>query len=424
MTPTLKTERLPKSRVVTTLVFAKEDVTAAEDQALQVLGSRTEIKGFRVGHAPSDQIRARVKPEDLLEETVRILVRGQLPTIVEQEKIHPVIPPKIEVVSREPLTLTVTFVEKPTVTLKSEKLKVTKKDIAIKEEDVEKVLQSVLGEHRTAHAVDRAAKQGDQVTIDFSAKDEAGKDIGGLTATGYSVLIGAAHLLPGFEEQLVGLKKGDQKTFTLNLPEKFQVEELRGKPAAFTVTVTNVEETHLPALTDEFAKEKLNAASADAFKTMIRDSIKGQEEQFQQMQREKELFELIRTHTNVEIAEELLEEEMRSLVSEWSEQLERQQMTIADALKKEGRTIEQAEKDLKKQAEDRWKLRLGMAKLIEEKGITISDDELNAARDEFLARLPADQKDAARKEFDSRGQLFEELRWRAMVEKAVTSLLA
>ena len=198
----------------------------------------------------------------------------------------------------------------------------------------------------------------------------------------------------------------------------------RNKPATFHVTVTKVEETKLPELTDEFAKTNLNAPSAAEFRSIVEKSITMQEEQFENMRRERVLMDEIRNRTDVEIADELLDEEMRGLINEWSEKLEQQGTTIADQLKKEGRTVEQAEADLKKQAEERWKLRLGMGKLIEEKGVTVTDDELQVTVQDFIEGLPQEQQADARKEFDQRGNLYEELRWRALVEKVMKGLLA
>ncbi len=421
----VKVERLPKSRVIATATFTKEEQTAAEDTALQGLASEVEIKGFRVGFAPSDMVRKRVPAERLLEETVRTLIRPMLPKVIEDNKIQPVIPPKIEIAGTEPLVVKVTFVEKPVVTIKNvDTLKIEKKEIKADKKDIDRVVSSVLNDHRTAVEVDRPAQENDRLMLNFHATDEEGKDIPGMSAEGYEALIGSNTLLPGFEEELKGIKKGEQKTFTLTLPPKFQAEELRGKKATFYVTATKIEETKLPELNDAFAKQHLHAETAADFHTMVEKSITMQEEQFDRMNREQQLMEEIRKRTDVEIADELLDEEMRGLIQEWSDQLEKQNMTIADALKKEGRTVEQAEADLKKQAEERWKLRLGMAKLIETKGVEVTHDEVHAAADAFVEGLPADQKDAAKKEIEQHGNLYEEIRWRALVEKVMHGLLA
>jgi len=418
-------ERLPKGRTVATVRFEEAEYAQAESLALNAFNEQVEIKGFRKGHAPIDQVRARVPQDQLFEETLRVLLKQTLPNLAKEHNIVPVIPPKVEAVSKMPVTLRVTFVERPQVTVKNiDRLAVAKKEAKADPKDVQKVIDSVLNEQRITTEVDRASASGDQVTIDFGATDESGAEIQGMKATGYAVVIGSAQLLPGFEEQLVGLKKGDTKSFTLTLPEKFGVEALRGKKATFAVTVTKIEQVALPELTDAFAKEKLQAESAQAFRALVESSIQAQEEQFQRMSRERELMDEIRKRTSVDIADELLEEEMRTLIQEWGDRLEQQGTTIQQALAKDNKTPEQAEEDFKKQAEERWKLRLGLAKIIEEKQIALTPEELQAAFQRFVGGVPDEQRAEAAKEWENKGELYEELRWRALVEKTIEMLLA
>jgi trigger factor len=424
-TDKITVERKPKSRVVCTVKIDEAEYGPAEAQALQNFSQQIEIKGFRPGHAPPDMIRSKVPPEQLFEEAVRILLRSILPALLTDHKIAPVIAPKVEVASRLPLVLTITFVERPQVTVKNiDKLSVPKKEAKADPKDVQRVLDSVLQEHRTLKEVDRAAKTGDQITMDFRSTDDKGTEIQGMNATAYTVTIGSAQLLPGFEDQLAGLKKGENKTFTLTLPEKFQSENLRGKPATFHVTVTKVEEVTLPELNDAFAKEKLQSESAQAFKDMIVKSIEDQEVQFANMGRERELMEEIRKRTSGDIAEELIEEEVRGMIDEWAQRLESQGISIADQLKKEGKKPEDVEKEMRQQAEERWKLRLGIGKIIEEKQISVTPEELEEAFGRFSMQLNEEQKKQAREEWDKRAPLYDEVRWRTLVDKMIEMLLA
>lgn len=423
-TDRLTIERLPKGRVVATLRVEEAEYAPAEQEALQQLAGSVDLKGFRPGHAPLDMVRSKVNPDALFEESIRMILRRELPQIIQGNTINPVIPPKVEVVTRMPLVIKITFVERPEVTVKNgDTIKVTKKDTKADPKDVEKVIQSVLQDQRITTETSEVAKTGDQVTVDFHATDDQNKEIEGLRAVGYGALLGSNTLLPGFEDALVGLKKGNTKSFTLTLPEKFQAENLRGKPATFHVTMQKVENVQLPELTDSFAKEKLQAESVAAFRTMVEKSIEQQEEQFQRMSRERELMEEIRKRTTVELADELLEEEVRSIIDEWAARLEKQGTTIADALQKEGKTPEQAEKEMKEEAMQRWKLRLGIAKLIEERKITLSPEELDSAFQAFLQGVPQEKQDEARKEWEQKGGLYEEVRWRSMVDKLIESLL-
>lgn len=424
MTPRFPIERLKKSRVSVTATFTEDEYASAETAALKHIGQHVEVKGFRPGHAPADKVRERVGADALFEEAIRELLKTHLQPMVDEHGLKPILPPKVEAVSRMPVTLKVTFVEKPEVTVKkADKMKVERKKDLVDPKDVQRVLDSVLQEHRMLQPVDRAAKEGDQVTVDFHATDDKQLEIPGMRAERYNIVIGKSNLLPGFEPELVGLKKGDHKHFTLTLPEKFQIEELRGKPAHFHVTAHTVEEVKLPELTDEFAKDKLKQDSAKAFTDMVEQSIKDQEEQFDRMRRERELLDLIRENTQVDIAEELLEDEMRHLVNEWSEQLAARKMNLEDALKAEGKDAKAMEEEFKKRAEDRWKLRLGISKLIEDLKTEVTDAEMQQTVDAFLLDLPDDKQAAARAEIEKKGELYQELRYRALTEKVIKDLL-
>lgn len=418
-------ERLSKGRTVCTVTVSEQEFAPAEADALQRFSQNVSIKGFRPGHAPLDLVRERVGADQLFEESIRLVLRRILPALAEENNLVPVVPPKVEVESKLPVKLKITFIERPQVTVKnSAKIAVPKKEVKAETKDIERVIESVLQEHRTAKVVERAAKKDDQVKMDFTAKDEDGNDIPELTATNYDAVIGSKTLLPGFEDELEGMKAGDTKTFTLTLPEKFQMEKYRGKKASFTVKVHTVEELTMPTLDDAFAKEKLQSESAAAFREMVETSVRQQEEQFDRMGRERELMDLIRKNTTVEIADELVDEEVRGMINDWAQRLEAQGKTIAEVLEETKKTPEETEKEMRAQAEDRWKLRLGIAKLIEERKIETTPEMLEASFATFLGNVPPEQQAEAKAEWDKRGNMYEEIRWRSMVDTLVDQLLA
>ncbi len=208
------------------------------------------------------------------------------------------------------------------------------------------------------------------------------------------------------------------------MPEKHQSEELRGKPVTFTAKVLRVEEGALPELNDDFAKEKLNATSAQAFKEMVEQSIRSQEEQMEMMRRERAIMEEIGKRTEADIAPEIVDEEMRSLAQEWNATLEQRGMTLEQWLAQQKKEWKEFEKELRTQAEERAKLRFGMAKLVEERKVTLSDDEFKHAMTHFLESVPAEQKADAQKSLQPGTSLYQELQWRATVEKLMKELLA
>ncbi len=418
-------ERLKQSRVQAVVTFTPEEAAAAEEQALRQLGSEVHIKGFRPGKAPAQMIREKVGAEDLFEATVRVLLRDTLPALLTQHTLAPVIPPKVEAVTRDPLTLRITFVEKPEATVKKiDALAPAKKEIPVDPKDVERTAEGLRRQHRRTEPVDRAAQEGDEVTIDFHAHDEAGNGIQGLSGSDEAVEIGSKTFLPGFEDALIGTKNGEEKEFTLTLPDKFPLEALRGKKAVFHATVKNVAAVALPELTDALVQKLYGVQTVAELRTRIEESIRGQEEQMQRMEREKQLLENLRAQTQVDLADELIEAELGDLIREWSDRLEQQGTTIAAVLGKQGKKPEDAEKELREQAVGRWKLRLGLQKVIEEKQIAVTAEELEHAFQAFLQQMPEERRADATAEWQARGTLYAEIRWRTLVEKTIDMLLA
>lgn len=412
-------------RSVVTIVVPADVAATAERHALDKLGSRVNVKGFRPGKAPESVVREKLDPEAFFEEVVRMALRVVLPGVLKEHALSPIVPPRIEAVSRDPLTLNVTFIERPPVKVKNaDKLAPKKEESTVDQKDVDRVVQSALAEHRTYASVDRPATKGDRVTAAFSAVDKDGKDIPGLRADGERIIIGESRLLPGFEDALVGIAPNGTKTFTLTLPEKFQAEHLRNQPATFTVNVHTVEDVKTPVFDDAFAKQHLDQPSAQAFRDMVETSIRDQEAQFQRMARERQLLDAIRENTQAELSEELVEQELRALVEEWAERLEQQGRTVEDALKAQGKTAKQVEEELRAEAKNRWLLRLGIAQLIEDKNIEITPEEEKAAIRAFLDNLADEERGEAEARINAKDPLYDEVRWRATVDKLIASLLA
>ena len=420
----LSIERLPGPRVTCTISFSDEEVHPMEERALRTLGSAAKLKGFRPGKVPLDMLRANVDPGKLFEETVRQLLPPTIEKLMSEHGLKPIIPPKVEAVSRSPLTLNLTFVEKPDVSLKGvEKIKIEKRTPKVDDGDVEKMVNFVLSKHRKISPIDRAAAEGDQITLDFRGETNDGEEIPEIKEEGYEVIIGSRTLLPGFEDELKGLKKSDGKTFTLTFPKKHDAEHLRGKPVTFHVTVTQVAQVEQPALTDAFAKEQLGAPSAEAFRTQMKQSMVEQELHILRRRREEELFDAIRKATVVELAPELVEEETRAIVQEIDERLQQQGKTFEDWLKQQTKKPEEVRKDFAEQAQKRLQLRLGMQRIVEERNVDISNEEMQQAIDQLFTRLPEKDREQLRQAYAQGRRAYEQLKWQKKVERVIDSFL-
>ncbi|MDD5026719.1 MAG: trigger factor [Candidatus Peribacteraceae bacterium] len=416
-------KRLKGHRVECTVTIDQKKVEEAGAKALQKLGSQIKISGFRPGKAPAAILRQKIKPDEMFEETVRMLLPETLKALIEEHNLKPILPPKIEAQSANPLTLLITFTEHPDVTVKG-KFTVAKKPSAVTEKDVKKMVDYILERHQKTKEVDRAAASGDRITMDFFGKDANGKEIDGIRTTSHSVVLGSDQLIPGFEEQLKGLKKGAEKSFILTFPVPYHAKHLEGKPVTFSVTVKNVEEIEKPPLTDDFAREHLHAQSAAEFHTRIEESMHEQEERVERQRRENELFEMIRKATTVEIAPELIEEEEHDLLADFTERLKGGNLTLEEWLKKSGKKIEDLHKEVHADAEAKLTLRFGVQKLVADRAIEVSDAEISAAIAAYLQDLPEAERRQKEPTYQKGFQGWEQFTWKLKVEKLVEELLA
>ena len=418
-------KKLGPARVQCIVTVAADEVKKAEDAAIAKLGGSVTIPGFRPGKAPADQVRGKINSDQLLEETVRSLLPTILEQILKEQKVQPIIPPKIEVQSVSPLTLALTFVERPEVKMKKVDMSQLKKtEPKFDEKDIDRMVQYLLSQYRTFEQVERAATDTDQVTMDFVGTDKEGKEIQGTRATGYKVIIGSKTLLPGFEDALLGMKKGEKKSFDLVFPDKYHAEQLQGKPVTFTVDVKGVEKVITPTLTPEFVKEKGLGDSPEDMRTRIAASMKEEEERMDRQRHEQKLFEAIRAATQIEIPPELIETELRTLIEDLQTQLEQQKTMMQEWMQRTKRTPESVEKELREEATKRITLRFGVQKLLEDDKIELTPDDIKAAIDQRLADVPQDQRIEAASYFGEGGEGHEEVKWAKRVEKLVGKMLA
>lgn len=421
-TPDIK--KLKGGRIECTVTFTEAEIIPAEEKALHELSRDIELPGFRKGNVPMNQAKKKIDPQKLFEATVHHILPPTFEKLITDHDIKPIIHPRVEAVSREPLTLKIIFIEKPTITLKGvDKIKIEKKKPEVDDKEFQKMIDFMLDKHKVTTEVDREAAVGDLITMDFYGTDEDKKEIEGIRTEGHQVEIGSKVLIPGFEDNLKGTKKGEEKAFTITFPEKYHAEQLQNKPVTFHVTVVKIEEVSKPELTDEFAKKELQSDSVEHFKTQMRESMVQQEMSFENQRRERVLMDELTKCTKVELAEELIAEETRQMVGEFEQQLSTQGMNMEQWMQASGKKPEEVVADMKKQAEQRLTLRLGMQQLVEEKNIDITDEEMDQIVEGFLGQATPHQRSEVESAYQKGAQAYEQLKWQKKVEKALEAML-
>ncbi len=417
-------KKLKQSRAQSTVTFSAEEASKAEAKAVEKLGERIRIEGFRPGRAPADLLRQKINPEQLSEETIRSLLPDVFDALIKEHKLQPIIPPRVDLISRSPLTLEITIVERPEVKVKgASKITAKKNEPTVDEKSIDRMVDYLRGQYRVTSPVDRPAQDKDEVTLDFAGTLD-GKPVDGAKATGYKLVLGSSSLIPGFEDAVVGLKKGDEKSFTVTFPSDYHAEHLKGKPVTFAVTIHNIHEVTMPEFTDAFVKEHHLGESTKDLRDRIGKSLREQEEQAEKTRREKDLFDAIRSATVIDLAPELTAHEERGIAEEIMRNLERDKTPIDVWLKQTNRTPEKFQKEIQEEAAKRLTLRFAIQWLLDDQKIEMSTDDLAAALLETLNNIPEDQRKDAEAYYKEGGEGYEELKWRKRVEKLVEKMLA
>ncbi len=421
-----KVEKLKESRIRTLTTIPVDTFKKAEERALVVLGQRMSFKGFREGKAPLELVRAKVEADKLLEETIRVLIPDVMSDALKVSGAKPILQPSATVTSREPLVIALTFVERPKVTLKKpDAIGVEKKALPeIAPKDIDQFVKKILLQDRTEKPVDRPAKSGDALRISLNTKDDKGQEVKELTVGHYHVVLGSEELLPELEPHVTGMKKGEKKTATIAFPNDHDIPGLRGKKHAVEITMNDVNEVTLPELTQEYLKNRLNAdRTPEDFRSDVKSMLTHQGKAAEMKRREEELFDNVRKATTVSLAPELVDAEVQDMLADMSHRLKAQQSTLEEWLKSTGKEFKTLVEEMKKIAESRITLRLGMQELAEFKKVEPTEAEI-------LAGVTTAQTSGAHAghhhgEADGKpgGALFEEVRWELKMQKLMGELI-
>ncbi len=408
-----KVEKLKESKVMSITTVTEEERQGAERQALARLSEQVEIKGFRVGKAPEDKVRERVGEERLLEETVRVLLPVVLKDGLEKTGAKPILRPAANVKSVSPLVITVTFVNRPPITVKrAESIKVDKKPIAdVTEADIDDFVKKVLLQDRVETPVERAAAKGDSIRIAMKGTKK-GKQVDELTVGSYAIMLGSEELFPELESHLIGMKKDEVKSVDVTFPKNHDIPGIRGEKITVELTVKNVADVKIPELTEDYIKTRLQTDKTPAelradIKMMLSDRRTSEE----MKRREEELYDKVREATSVDLASELIETEVQEMVRDLHERLERQGTNVTDWLKATNKDEKSVVDEMRTIAKSRTVLRFGMQEMAEKLKIEPDAEELAAAVKATEARAKAEGHTIPKGELEAGGSMYENLRY-------------
>lgn len=406
-------EKLKESKIRTVTIISDDERRAAEEAALNELAHHVEIKGFRTGKAPHAKVRERVGEENLLEETVRVLLPKVLKAALEKSEAKPIIRPSANILSKSPLTIEIVFVNRPPVTVKkAEKITVEKKKPAdVTQKDIDTFINKILQQDRTETPVERAVQKGDAVSFEMKTMKK-GVQIDELTVPAYGMVLGSEELLPQLEEHLIGMKKDESKTAQITFPKDHEIPSLRGEKVEVSMTLKSVASVTIPELTQEYITERLKTdKTPEALRADIKAMLESRRMEEEMRRREEELYDKIRAATSVEIAPELIETEVQDMVRDLHERLEKQGTSVQDWLKMTGKSEKSVADEMRDIATSRTILRFGMQELANALKIEPAVDTMKAAIESAKAHAKTSESRAKPEDFLPGGSVYENLHY-------------
>ena len=326
----------------------------AQEASTKKLCKEVQVDGFRKGNVPEAIAKRHINQGKMLDEAINSLLPSIYKEIMEEEKIEPFAQPQVDVTKISDTNLEVKFVivTAPEVELGEYKgLKIGKKEVKVSAKEVEEEVEKLLKENASLVLKEGASEMGDTVVFDFVGTVD-GKAFYGGSAQNYSLELGSHQFIPGFEEQLVGVKAGEHKDVNVTFPEQY-TPELAGKAAVFACDVHEVKAKKLPELNDEFVKElNRGVETVEALKENTKKDIQARKEQESKREFLEKLYEKIASGSKVEIPEEMIKEQAANMKKDMEQRMAQSGLTLEQYLQFTGQKLEdfdaQLEKDAKK----------------------------------------------------------------------------
>ena len=417
----LQVEKMEKNMAKLTIEVAAEDLEKAMQNAYQKAKGRISIPGFRKGKAPRKMIEQMYGKGVFLEDAVNALIPEHYSKALAECELEIVSQPTIDITQAEPgkaLIFTAEVAVKPEVTLGDYKgVEVPKTEITVTDEDVEAELKKEQEKNsRTISVEDRAAQLNDIVTIDFEGSVD-GVPFDGGQATEYPLTLGSNTFIPGFEEQLVGAKVGDDVDVKVTFPEEYQAKELAGKEAIFKCAVKKIEAKELPELDDDFAKDVSEFDTLAEYKEHVKTNLVEKKENEAKHAKEDAAVDKIIENAQMDIPEAMLETQCRQMLDDFSRRMQSQGLSMDQYFQFTGMTAEKMMEDMKPQALKRIQTRLVLEKAAEVENIQPTEEEVN----EEISKMAEAYKMEADKLKELLGEReLEQMKKDMAVQKAVT----
>lgn len=418
---TTKWEKQEGNKGVLTFEVSVEDFDQALDQAFKKVSKDVQIPGFRKGKIPRSIFEKRFGVESLYQDAVDIVLPSAYSKAVDEAEIFPIAQPSIDIDQIEkgqPLVFTAEVEVKPEVKLGEYKgLEVEEKSVEVTDEDVEQEIENL--RERQAELVvkeDSEIENGDTAVIDFEGFKDGVAFEGG-QGENHSLEIGSGQFIPGFEEQLIGKKAGDETEVEITFPEEYHAEDLAGQDAVFKVKIHEVKAKELPELDDEFAKDvDEEVETLDELKAKKREELETNKKQQAENEQREELLQQASDNIEVEVPEAMVDTEVNQMVREFEQQLQMQGMTLEMYSQFSGQDENALKEQMREDAEKRVKTNLTLEAIAEAENLEATEEDIDAELEKMGSMYGVEKEQLLQMLGGSTETLENDLKMRAAIE--------
>lgn len=402
------------------VVVGADAINQKMEAQLKTIGKRVKIPGFRPGHIPANVLKQRYG-KSIMGEVLENTVNQSSQQVLKDKGIRPALPAKIEIKSYEEggeLTFKMAVEVLPKIPeIDFGSMTLSRPDYTLDEKEVDDALTQLASRNRTLEKQSKGtkAKEGSTVTIDFTGKRDGKPFVGG-AAKGHNLELGSGQFIPGFEEQLIGVKEGDELTVKVTFPEEYHSPDLAGQPAEFDIVVHAVQEAVVPEADDALAKQ-LGLKDIKELRKLIRERLEGDYNKIVRARLKKQLFDQMEDSVQFDVPAGMLEMEFNAIWEKLQQAIKEGDPSVKDRPENELR------EEYRKISKRRVMLGLILSDVAEKENIRIGKEELSRAVVSQAQMFPG-QEQKIFEFYQQHPEQLEDLRGPILEDKAVDSILS
>lgn len=372
-------KKIDQNQTELVVELARDDLKSYIDKVESEFGRDLQLDGFRKGKVPKDLLKKNLDAKQVLESALDLAMKDSLTKTIEKEKLDVLNVSKLEVKENTPdkLVYKVILTLFPEIKIQDfSKLKVDRHGIQVEQRDVDETMETIKASRSILRDKDGEAQNSDRVEVDFEVRQN-GQVLEGGISKNHPLIIGGRNFIPGFEDNILGMKKNEEKSFSLVAPKDYYVKKIAGQKLDFTVKVNSVKSVELPKIDDEFVKSLGKFQNVEQLLNSVKEGIT-EEKKLKEKQRIRlEIINHIVKNSDMTIPKVLIDQQLDSMISNLDKDLHANEMELGLYLAQMGKTQDDLRDQWRAEAEKQVKIVMVLHKIAKDNNISASREEVD-----------------------------------------------